>query len=492
MDATSQLALMTKAKMVFERPGTFLSFPALAPYAYSPAQLDFSKALVDHNVSAALLDFSRAVNQCPGGVIFQSDSDQFLWQHYDAWLHDMVLAQDVSSSGQDAAYNQAAALLTTSDANGLSIDSPALANYKQYRDQYFAAEQAYKSAQIAASVAQDAAAKAQWQSTDEPRLRQAVAEVMAAWSDKGNKVAIEAAQATVGAYGARSPLKMWTQWRAAYNPDLDMFTDPFSNASCGPSGFAPANVFDGPWTTFTLTKDEISGLTAQAPKELQTVFGSTGASEIASITFEFRSAAVVRTWFDSAVFDTRFWKFDGGLPDLSDGATPPSGAWPSYVSAVVFARNIRVTTVSAPQAPPQPIRAIPAVALRPEVLRSMQVRAPAPAPVAKPRVMMMARPMMATASATRVMVADPAVMRPVAAVSHPAPPPRTVAMNPALRLDAAIYRMPTAVQPPAPAGQPAPTTPAPTPPAPDDQVSILAFICRSLPKAPNPDPALHW
>jgi hypothetical protein len=99
---------------------------------------------------------------------------------------------------------------------------------------------------------------------------------------------------------------------------------------------------------------------------------------------------------------------------------------------------------------------------------------------------------MATASATRVMVADPAVMRPVAAVSHPAPPPRTVAMNPALRLDAAIYRMPTAVQPPAPAGQPAPTTPAPTPPAPDDQVSILAFICRSLPKAPNPDPALHW
>jgi hypothetical protein len=36
---------------------------------------------------------------------------------------------------------------------------------------------------------------------------------------------------------------------------------------------------------------------------------------------------------------------------------------------------------------------------------------------------------------------------------------------------------------PAPSPQPSPET---------TQVSILAFICKRLPKCPNPDPALNW
>jgi len=41
MDALAQLALMTKAKLVFESPGSFLSFPALSPISYSADQLNF-------------------------------------------------------------------------------------------------------------------------------------------------------------------------------------------------------------------------------------------------------------------------------------------------------------------------------------------------------------------------------------------------------------------------------------------------------------------
>ena len=41
MDALAQLALMTKAKMVFESPGSFLSFPALSPISYGADQLKF-------------------------------------------------------------------------------------------------------------------------------------------------------------------------------------------------------------------------------------------------------------------------------------------------------------------------------------------------------------------------------------------------------------------------------------------------------------------
>ena len=488
MDAAAQLALMTKAKIVFERPGMFLSFPALAPISFPPDVLDFGKALTDPKVSAALLDFSRTVNQCPGGVIFQGDSDQYLWDHYDAWLSAMVLAQDGLSAGQDAAYVQAKALLTTRDPSGLLIDSPALATYKQFRDQYLAAEQAYKSAQVAASVTQDPTAKSQWQNTDEPRLRQTVATVMAEWSDKGSKAAIEAAQATVSSYEAQMPHRAWMDWRAAYNPDLDLFTDAASNARCAPSGFAPANLPAGPWTTFTLSTGEISGLTAQAPKELQAMFGDTGTSAIASISFEFCSSAVVRTWLNSAAFDARFWKFGEGLPDLSDGGTPPKGAWPAYITAVVFARNIRVTTASAPQSPPQTIHTIPPVVFRSETMHMLQAQRATP--VAQPRAMMMARPMAATAVSARVLASDPDVIRPVTAISRPqSPPPRPVTVNPALRLNAAVYRT-------APIVQTLPTTGPQVPPAssqqPDNQISILAFICRSLGRVPNPDPALHW
>jgi hypothetical protein len=144
------------------------------------------------------------------------------------------------------------------------------------------------------------------------------------------------------------PGKIQLEWRKAFNPDLDLLTDAASNATYGSSGFAPSNLFMQPWTTFTLSSDEIHGLAAKAPSEVQALFGKTGASKVASISFEFCSAAVVRPWFNSAIFSSRFWKFSDGQSDLSDGNVPPNGAWPAYVVAVVFARNIKVTDAAPP------------------------------------------------------------------------------------------------------------------------------------------------
>jgi hypothetical protein len=289
------------------------------------------------------------------------------------------------------------------------------------------------------------------------------------------------------------PRQAWMEWRAAYNPDLDMFTDAATNQACGPSGFAPANLSTQPWTTLTLTADEIRGLTGQAPKELQAIFGATAASSITSISFEFCSAAIVRTWFNSAMFNARFWKFGDSAPDLSDGNTPPKGAWPAYISAVVFARNIRVTTSAAPQSPPQPIRVLPVLIPR-HVMPPTQPAAPPV--ILHPRFTTVAPPTVA-GSATATVVRDhrtaapsasPGVVRSAASFSQVLLRPRTATVNPALRLDAAVYCAQPVVRPPA-TPQPTPATPSTQP---DDQVSILAFICKSLPRVPNPDPALHW
>jgi hypothetical protein len=491
MDATAQLALMVKAKRVFESPGTFLSFP-LAPMAYPPAVLDFSKALGDPKTGAALLEYSRSVNQCPVGAIFQDDSDQYLWERYDHWLNAMALAGGDLSADVQKGYDQAHALLTVTDADGLTTDSPVLSTYKQYRDSYFGAVQAYKSAQITAGSAPGAAAQAQWHDVDEPRLRQAVDQAKSGWETEGRKTEIEAAQNTVATCEARMPRKVWEAWRNAYNPDLDVYTDPASTGSCAPSGFAPADIGAQPWTNFVLTGQEIDTLRTQASSELQGIFGDTGASGIASLSFDFRSAAVVRPWFNSAMFDARFWKFADGSPDLSDGGTPPRGAWPGFVSAVVFVRNIRVTM---PAAPPQPLTVLPAIAVRPQALKMMQAQrvattAAPPARATAPVVVraapaMVARPTFAVAAAA---------LRPAAPVPvRPAPAP---AVNPVVRLNAAmLYRAPLTAAPPASAPAPVPTPPPPPPqpqPLPDDTISILAFICRPLRKVPDPDPALNW
>jgi len=508
MDATAQLALMVKAKRVFESPGTFLSFP-LAPMAYPPAVLDFSKALGDPKTGAALLEYSRSVNQCPAGAIFQGDSDQYLWEHYDRWLNAMTLAGGDLSADQQSGYAQARALLTVTDANGLTTDSPALSTYKQYRDRYFDAVQAYKIAQITAGNAPSAAAQAQWHDVDEPRLRQAVDQAKSLWEAEGGKAAIEAAQSTIATCEARMPRKVWEAWRNAYNPDLDVYTDAASNAGCAPSGFAPADIRTQPWTTFVLTDAEIKTLTSEASSELQAIFGETGASEITSLSFEFRSAAVVRPWFNTALFDARFWKFADGSPDLSDGGTPPRGAWPAYVSAVVFARNIRVTMSAAP---PQPLKVLPALALRPQALQLLQAQRvamvaapPVRAPAATAAPSMVARPPVAlavAATAAPAMVARPpvavaaALSRPVALAPIRPAAAAVPAVNPVLRLNTAmIYRVPPRFPPPAPVPTPPPQPPPAQPqpqPLPDDTISILAFICRPLLKVPNPDPALDW
>jgi hypothetical protein len=513
MDATAQLALMVKAKRVFESSGTFLSFP-LAPMAYPPAVLDFSKALADPKTGAALLEFSRAVNQCPSGPIYLGDSDQYLWEQYDHWLNAMDLAVGDLSPDQKAAYTQARALLTVTDANGLASDSAALSTYKHCRDQYFDALQAYKSAQVTAASAASSATQTQWQTVDEPRMRQAVDQAMSLWQTDGNKDAIEAAQSTVATSEARMPRKVWEGWRNAYNPDLDVYNDAASNSTCAPSGFAPANMGAQPWTTFYLTGPEIQVLKAAASSELQGIFGETGVSTIQSLSFEFRSAAVVRPWFNTALFDARFWKFGDGSPDLSDGGKPPQGAWPAYVSAVVFARNIRVTTTAA--ALPQALKALPALALPPQTIQMLQTQ----------RLAMIATPAAFKTAAPAAAIAQPALavvgaaaMRPAGFAPVAAAPIRPMvapAANPVLRLNTAMtYRGPLPMRPPGPTPvvigfpprppvsppappvihplPPAPPPPPASPPAlPDDTISILAFICRPLGKAPNPDPALDW
>src|SRR5882672_6342245 len=102
MDALAQLALMSKAKLVFESPGTFLSFPALSPVSYKANDLKFDPANMTPARLLALSEFSRLANSRPAGTIFQMDFDRYLWDIYQQILHNAVLARDLAKPEDSA------------------------------------------------------------------------------------------------------------------------------------------------------------------------------------------------------------------------------------------------------------------------------------------------------------------------------------------------------------------------------------------------------
>jgi hypothetical protein len=267
-----------------------------------------------------------------------------------------------------------------------------------------------------------------------------------------------------------------------------MPTDPVSNMSYAPTGFSPADIFAQDWPPFTLTKDEIAQLARSAPDELRNIVATgSGASTITSLSFQFRSVALVRPWLSTDVFKARFWKFRDGTPPLSDGATSPQGSWPAHISAVVLARNIVITTQAAPK--PQPLQYF---AVSPAMFRPAAVARATPVQEtegigAKPA---------ATPRSTRGL-ASPGMMtmRPMTPIVAAAPPvaPQIARVSPVMRLIGSTYRtrvyQPTGVSSSASPGKP-PSQPQTG--TVNTDVSILAFICRRLPQTPNPDPSLTW
>ena len=502
MDSLVNLALMTKAQLVFAAADTFLSFPALSPLSYSPDELSFaSGSALSAQQLQTFAEFSRVTNSLPLGTIFQPQADTYLWDKYHEVLTTSILASGEPSSEQQAAIAAAQAYLHITTSDGVQTDSPALVAYKQYRDAWFKALQDYKEKQLTASASTDPKQQAQWKDTDEPALRAKIAEAEANWESKGNKAAVERAQQTATEIATQSPQLLWREWSSKFVPEIDLQTDPEQN-TFALTGFLPNNAVEQKdWPSFTLSAFEIGRLVGQAPKELAAIFGELpNSTEIDSISFEYRSVGLERPWLEPKIFSARFWKAANPAAQLSDGGNPPSGDWPAYITAIVLARNIVLHVRAASGAPaPVQLRALPAITQRLEfvaqptagnsapVLKPVVAAAPvavrvSPAPsVARPAVMMSAKPAAATPTVH-------AAVSPVASTVHapPAAPQSALATRGMIYTDGVMWHHGPVISPP----------PPPPPAEPEDQgsndVSILCFICKQLPKCPNPDPALAW
>ncbi len=470
MDAFVQLALIEKAKRVFAPdPGVMLSFPLLAPMGYTVAELTALSAPSTSADYVAAGDFARTVNFLPTDMVATS-TERMLWDVY----RDVLGRADVSGGEKGGIEAPAASsILYEAGPGGIRVESAAQKNYRRYRDAWIVAREDYAAHKLTGELSDDPAELQRWSEVDEPTLRIILEAAASAWDTLGGRVAIEKAMQDERDAAFRDPERRWAEWTKAFDPEIDLVTEVTGN-QYAPTGFSPLNFADqNGWLTFDLAAAEMRTLVNEAPDMLKRVLSDDGGTNIERVSFEYRSVALVRPWFHSEVLTSGIWRSGDADLQLSDGGDPPKGACPAYASACVFVRNIKVTeqgisTVNAPQdwrftLDPTQMTVRRNLRVDPGIAARIALRVALPVPP-EPTVEVAPRAFQALRRNSFEMVQ----LQPLR-------------LDTRLRADTTVRILATDLAPPAPA--PVPPTSPPLPP-PRDEISILAFICKRLPKAP--------
>lgn len=516
MDATIALAMMAKAKLVFEREDTFLSFP-LTPKAYNKQQLNFMQnGGLSNEVMLNLSEFSRLVNRIPGNSVWEDTEERYLWKVYDDVMKTAKLAASNRTPAEEADYQKALQFLYIPKEGGLREDSPAVVAYSQFKDAWYIAQQNYNNKKIDAELSTDIAVKRRWQEVEEPALRSQIQSIEQRWIAEGYKVQVEEARRIQTVLGSKSPSQTWAEWQGLFNPQIDIKTDtnqmPFVI-----TGFAPANALDSSWQRFTLSESEANALINQAPREIkQRLQPNSVDLDIESLSFEFSSVAITRSWFTSEVFKARFWQFYDSSKQISNGNIPTSGLCPSYVAALVFARNPVITLK--PNSPKNKqaldrIKNLDAISVGAFRLRvkDLQLNDQTP-PILQPAPDAI-KPKVPIDVVVKPRVPIDAVVQPRVPIDKIKTPPIiskridvVSRMNSAIQFDPIVARRidPVVLKTAnleqfqrtfkrIPIESPPIVIPPPqVPPTNPDEVYIMGFICKRLPLCPNPDSSLQW
>ncbi|MFO1037507.1 MAG: hypothetical protein U1E45_11725 [Geminicoccaceae bacterium] len=500
MDAFVQLALIEKAKRVFALdPGVMLSFPLLSPVSFTPAELAALAAPATAADYASAADFARIVNFLPRDMV-ASASERMLWDVY----RDVLTRAVVAAGDSVPADDPATAILYAVASDGTRTDSEALKSYRQYRDAWFVAREDYAAHKLTGELSEDPAVRQRWTEIDEPALRAALDAATTAWETLGNRAAIEAALQAARNAALRDPRRRWADWSAGFNPDVDLLVDA-NGVPYAPTGLSPRNfVEEGDWLGFDLSAGEVQALVDAAPAALKAVLDGGDRRSIERVSFQYRSVALVRPWLQPDMLTSRIWRSDDPQLVLSDGGEPPQGTCPAYATACVFVRNVQVVEPAGGGAPSRQDLRFTLDARRLSVRDDLRVDPAITARIARnsiPTVVDSPPILVQPPPAFRALQRDSFTVAPTA-LEQARLVSATGRVSAATRLQAGMAveddvlvgtathrwqrrRWPTQVPPPPPS-----TTP-PSPALPE-QLSILAFVCRRLPKTPDPAPDLHW
>ena len=529
MESSLALALAEKLRRIYEKDDTFLTYPL--GVGFSNRALGFMKGPSESGLGAIdqlreKVAFARNVNIVPDdSPVFPADASELLWTRVQSVLKDAEFAESGLTAEEEKDLETAIDFLTDSvTVDGgieVSVNSPILNRYYVYKTAFDAAEAQYLGEKISVETstgAEGEALKATWDTIRERQLLDALQRARDDLNNLGLAVQVRAALQTRNDLELKKYLHLY---RAAYENDISLAQLPDADAGGIPvyaTFFSPHNIFEpqATWNEITLTRSELEALARSAAPTLKNLFGAGQSIPIETVTLEYTNVAVVRPWFRPEFFASRTWRFSNPTV-VSNGGRPRQGMVPGYITSILAARNITVTRAAGASKEPmcipiiakQPITAqlkgenLKAVAIENKAIRAA-LEGTRPPQKQPQKTIATVSP--ATVAKISPMLLDPKVTRAlVMATQTPAPAPtkasRSFTQTPmvlnqinATQLQAIVTakQVGTVVAvPPAP-----PPPPKPVKPQQEqygfDGIIVLAYVCKRVPRSPDPDPSLPW
>jgi hypothetical protein len=342
VDSSAMLGLVARLHQLLTDDDHLVGVPAV-PTVYPDSRLRFDGPL-DVAGANTLAEFSELLNRIPTFPVWSSTAIVHLWDVYGEILA-ADLAQSSLTSEEQHSYEAATAYLYETGANG-SVPSAALRDYRSARQTWLQADVDYRQAQQAASMSADPNVRDQWTRVDEPRLRQVRDDAFTAWQTTGHKDQVEDALRELAELASKSPSATWKRHRDTFSPNLpDQYSTAPNGVRYAPTFYAPASTLDAPWSHAVLPRDVLLALVGQAPPEVTAALGGAIDDSVQSLAFDYSVVSVVRPWLDPfmELAGSRGWRLPDGAAPLSDGGDPPRGRCPAYVESVALARNLQIT-----------------------------------------------------------------------------------------------------------------------------------------------------
>lgn len=359
--AAASLALAVKLRMIFneifEKEDKYLTFPNLG-LGFSYSYLEFMKDPSRTSLSAQeqlnfMADFSRQTNFIPEDKLaFVPDSSRFLWDEVRRILTDSVFAESALTPEEELQLAEAMDFLTDdqidTEGNRIPVNSPQVSRYYEYKTIAEEAERIYLDEKLSVKFAEGPDAqqlKEKWDAYREKQLKEAWDKAEEDWVNLGFKRQVEEYSALKNSLELRKYLNVYRQGYLNELAISEIFDLNGRGIGFYTTFFSPSDAFDKqiPWTSITLTRSEIVGLIKEAPPEFKNIFGADqGDVDIEAISFEYNNIVILRPWFKPEFFKSRYWK----LPDdrvISNGQVPRDGILPAFITSMIVARNVRIT-----------------------------------------------------------------------------------------------------------------------------------------------------
>lgn len=329
LDSRAVLGLLAKAHQMFSGDDVTLSFPLGAPVSFDADAFAAAMGPAPDAAGHALLaEFSTMMNWVPEGVVWPPSEPRRLDDIVRYVVSQATWATGTRTPEEEARCAAARALV--------AMDNPVMQEYLALKDAWIRSREQLRN------------------TPDDLAAQEAEQRANAALVACPQREAIEQALDDLVTLDERAPYRTREELQRQIDVGVGTFDDP-SGGRFSPARPLPKEVVTAPaWDIVHLDRAALDELAAQAPPELAEWLQTTGEDPVVSVSFEYASAQIHRQWLDEKMFALRCWRFDDDDRVLSDGGDPPTGDCPSFVRAIVLARNVTVTMTAPPEAEGEP------------------------------------------------------------------------------------------------------------------------------------------